>query len=169
MILIDTTVLSNFVLARVPLLLKEFCGSQGGITQQVLAEFERGVQQEVLPATALHWLTTVRLQHARDHALFSRLQACLGAGEASCLALTLSQRQSFLSDDMKARRMARSLGVPVSGSVGVLVALIRARRLTCAEGNQVLRRFIAAGYFSPVQRLDDLLPVALPGCAMIHV
>ena len=157
MILVDTTVLSNFVLAGVSLLLREFCGSQGGTTQQVLAEFERGVQQAVLPATALPWLRMVGLQQARDQALFSQLQTRLGAGEASCLALICSNRQRFLSDDMKARRIARAMGVPVSGSVGVLLTLIRARRLTCAEGNSILKAFIAYGYFAPVQRLDDLL------------
>ncbi len=157
MILVDNTVLSNFVLADVLLLLKEFCGSQGRITPQVLAEFAEGVHQGILPAIALPWLQEVRLRQAQERVLFTRLQMQLGAGETSCLAIACVNRQSFLSDDMKARRIARTMGVPVSGSVGVLLQCIRAQRLTCAEGNSILKTFMAYGYFSPVQRLDELL------------
>ncbi|MBI3326348.1 MAG: hypothetical protein HYZ81_06560 [Nitrospinae bacterium] len=49
------------------------------------------------------------------------------------------------------------MGVTVSGSVGVLLELIRVHRLTLEEGNTFLKAFIKHGYFSPVDRLDAFL------------
>ena len=58
---------------------------------------------------------------------------------------------------MKARRVARTAGVTISGNVRVLLELLRIHRLTREEGNNLLRTFIAHGYFSPVDQLDELL------------
>ncbi|MBI3801676.1 MAG: DUF3368 domain-containing protein [Deltaproteobacteria bacterium] len=157
MILLNNTVLSNFALVGVMPLLIEFCGSKGRVTEHVLAEFETGVQQGVLPSTLLNWLKRVKLRERRERALFLRLRTQLGVGEASCLAVAIVRGYDFLSDDMKARKVARTEGVTVSGSVGVLLELIRIRKLTLEEGNNILKTFIQYGYFSPVQGLDELL------------
>lgn len=157
MILINNTVLSNFALARVVPLLMEFCGDKGRVTEQVLAEFDRGVQQGVLPTTTLKWLKKVKLRGARERALFLQLCTRLGAGEASCLSVAIVRGNDFLTDDMKARKVAQTEGVTVSGSVGILLELIRTHKLTLEEGNNILRTFIQHGYFSPVERLDALL------------
>lgn len=61
MILINNTVLSNFALAQAIPLLNEFCAGRGRITPQVVAEFEEGVEQGILPITPLGWLKRVRL------------------------------------------------------------------------------------------------------------
>ena len=157
MILLNNTVLSNFALAQAVPLLIEFCGGKGRITEQVLAEFEKGVQQGVLPTTTLTWLKKVKLRGSRERTLFLQLCTQLGAGEASCLAVAVVRGYSFLTDDMKARKVARTEGVTVSGSVGVLLELIRIHKLTLEEGNNILRTFIQHGYFSPVERLDEFL------------
>ncbi len=157
MILINNTVLSNFALAQVVPLLTEFCGSKGRVTEQVLAEFERGVQQGLLPTTTLNWLKRVKLRGPGERALFLQMRRQVGAGEASCLAIAVAKGYDFLTGDMKARRVARTEGVTVSGSVGVLLELIRIHQLTLEEGNDILKTFIQHGYFSPVERLDRLL------------
>ena len=100
------------------------------MTDQVLAEFEQGVQQDLLPVTMLNWLKRVKLRGSRERALFLQLCLRLGAGEASCLAIAIVRGYSFLTDDMKARRVARTEGVTISGSVGVLLELIRTHKLT---------------------------------------
>jgi len=159
-ILINTTVLSNFALARAVPLLMVFCGGEGRATDQVLAEFEAGVQRRILPATPLHWLKRVKLRGPRERALFLQMRTRLGAGEASCLAIAMVRGYDFLTDDMKARRVAQTEGVTVSGSIGVLMELIRTHKLTLDEGNNILKMFIQHGYFSPIKRLDELLPSA---------
>jgi predicted nucleic acid-binding protein len=156
-ILINNTVLSNFALARVVPLLREFCAGKGRVTPQVLAEFEEGMERGMLPMAALGWLKRVRLRGQRERATFLQLRTQLGLGEASCLAIAIVRGYHFLSDDLKARRVARIMGVTVSGSVGVLLELIRVHRLTLEEGNTVLKTFIEHGYFSPVDRLDEFL------------
>lgn len=157
MILINNTVLSNVALGQAIPLLHEFCAGRGRVTPQVLAEFEEGVARGLLPTTALAWLKRARLRGQQERATFLQLRTQLGAGEASCLAIAIGRGYDFLSDDMKARRVARTVGVTVSGSVGVLLELIRIHRLTLEEGNTLLRTFIEHGYFSPVDRLDELL------------
>ncbi len=52
MILINNTVLSNFALGQAVPLIAEFCSGKGRVTEQVLAEFEQGVQQGILPTTS---------------------------------------------------------------------------------------------------------------------
>jgi predicted nucleic acid-binding protein len=156
-ILINNTVLFNFALARAVSLLREFCGSKGRATVQVLAEFEEGVQRGVLPPTTLDWLKRVRLRGPQERTLFVYLRRQLGVGEASSLAIAMVRGYDFLTDDMKARRVAQTEGVTVSGSVGVLLELIRMPKLTLEEGNHLLRAFILLGYFSSVERLDELL------------
>ncbi len=155
MILINTTVLSNFALTQVMPLLADFCGVRALATDEVLGEFAKGVDQGIIPATSLKWLKRVKLRGPKERALFMQLRLWLGEGEASSLAIAVSRGYSFLTDDMKARRVAQTAGVPVSGSVGVLLELIRTRKLTLEEGNKVLRTFIQHGYFSPVERLDE--------------
>jgi predicted nucleic acid-binding protein len=155
-ILIDNTVLSNFTLAQTVRVLRAYCAGKGRVTSQVLKEFEDGVQGGVLPSTNLKWLRRVKLRGREEHALFSQLRTQVGAGEASCLAIAVVRGYSILSDDMRARRIARIMGVAVSGSIGVLLELLRVRRLTHEEGNNLLRIFIEHGYFSPVDRVDRL-------------
>jgi predicted nucleic acid-binding protein len=63
----------------------------------------------------------------------------------------------LVTDDLDARRAAHSLGVAVTGSIGVLVAGIKAGLITLKEGNLLLNNMVAAGFRSPVRSLDDFL------------
>ncbi|MEW6089191.1 MAG: hypothetical protein AB1498_12900 [bacterium] len=47
MILIDNTVLSNFALAEEMQLLENYCKGKGATSKEVLAEFERGVNEGI--------------------------------------------------------------------------------------------------------------------------
>ncbi len=51
--------------------------------------------------------------------------------------------------------MAR--GVKLTGTLGILVRLVREKHLTLAEANNVLTDMIALHYRTPVNRLDDLI------------
>lgn len=57
-----------------------------------------------------------------DHRLFNLLYAEIDAGEAEALVLALEQKADLLLlDDQEARRMARKLGLLVTGTLGVLL------------------------------------------------
>lgn len=81
----------------------------------------------------------------------------LGTGEASCLAIAMRRKYDLLSDDMAVRKIALREGIRLSGSIGVLIDLIRKDRIRLETGNKILRDFIVCGYFSPVDRLNEFL------------
>lgn len=57
-----------------------------------------------------------------DDRLFNLLYAEIDAGEAEALVLALEQKADLLLlDDQEARSMARKLGLPVTGTLGVLL------------------------------------------------
>lgn len=74
------------------------------------------VQQE-LGATP-EWLTVVP---PHDPALVSALRTQLDKGESEAIALTIELGGSLVSDDKKARRIARQMGLYVMGTLSVLV------------------------------------------------
>jgi hypothetical protein len=157
-ILIDNTVLSNFALIEKLPLLENYCKGKGATTRYVLAEFERGVNEGIFGYYfKLDWIKIVDLENEKEKSLFTNLRKRLGTGEASCLAVTMYRRYDLLSDDMAVRKIALKEGIRLSGSIGVLLELIRLKEVSLEMGNKILKGFIKYGYFSPVDRLDDLL------------
>jgi len=47
--------------------------------------------------------------------------------------------------------------ITVSGTIGVLVEAVRIGILSLDEGNAMLSKMTAEGYFSPFESLDELL------------
>jgi len=64
------------------------------------------------------WTTVVA---PSDKALVASLQLMVDAGEAEAIALALEKRVRVILDDRKARSVASRLGVPVTGTVGLLL------------------------------------------------
>ena len=62
-----------------------------------------------------------------------------------------------MTDDRDARRLAQRRGVPVSGTIGVLVEAVREGLLSIEEANTMLSDMIEKGYFSPFETLDELI------------
>lgn len=157
MILIDNTVLSNFALIGELALLKDYCKDRGATTGEVLAEFERGINEGIFTDIQLGWLNKLDLEDPKEVSLFANLSKRLGAGEASCLAIAIHRGYDLLTDDMAVRKLALRQGIRLSGSIGVLLELIGTGRINLETGNKILKGFIKYGYFSPVGRLDELL------------
>jgi predicted nucleic acid-binding protein len=63
----------------------------------------------------------------------------------------------FASDDADARAAAQRRGIPVTGTLGILALAVRRKLLTLAQANALLNDMIAAGYRSPMQKLDALV------------
>lgn len=87
----------------------------------------------VLPAVAKEVAPTVTLpdwvkEQTLSQAIGSQiLSASLGAGESEALSLALEMKASLvILDERPARRLAQALGVPVVGTLGLL---LRAKRL----------------------------------------
>lgn len=74
---------------------------------------------EVQRAVTAGWMT---IRAAKNETLIIALRVTLDNGEAEAVALaTELQPEVVLLDDKVARRMARRLGVPVTGTLGVLL------------------------------------------------
>ena len=94
---------------------------------------------------------------AIEHRLQSEFDQFLDPGEASCLALALSRRMTLVTDDLAARRLAEKREVPLSGTLGILIALVRHNAFSLKEANAMLAAMIQRRYRSPVDRLDEII------------
>jgi predicted nucleic acid-binding protein len=153
-ILLDTTVLSNFAHAeRLDLLCLAL--PDAATTLHVLAELERGISSGYLPTCDWGWLDVVELTASEEMAL-AQVRLVLDDGEASCIAVALEREASMFTDDLDARRYAQRHGIWVSGTLGVLSLLVKGEHLTVAGADDCLERMIAHGYRSPVRSLAGL-------------
>lgn len=81
------------------------------------------VVREVAPIQLPDWVTEQRLaQPVGPHVL----RAALGDGESEAISLAVElQARWIILDDRAARRLAQSLGLPVIGTLGLLLAAKR--------------------------------------------
>jgi predicted nucleic acid-binding protein len=65
---------------------------------------------------------------------------------------------TLATDALAARKMATERGVPVTGSVGVLVVSIRRGKADTGTANRWLDNWRATrGYYAPVKRIEEAL------------
>ena len=153
---LDTTVLSNFAHVQRPHLIWEALGEHVFTTPVVMAELAVGVEMGFAPACDWAWLQILEPDE-RSMALAGELGRVLDAGEAESLAMAIRQDCVFLSDDLAARRLALSRGVKVSGTLGILLKLVKQGALDMEEADGLLREMVAKGYRSPTSSLSRLL------------
>lgn len=155
-VLMDNTVLVNFASVERPDLVLEGTLEEVCTTPAVMAEYEAGVAAGMVPEGA--WRSLPQVAPTSDESEFARtLSNRLGAGERSCLAVAYSRDGLFVSDDADARDEARRHDIPVTGTLGILVAAVQRGVLSQTEGNALLKAMIDSGYRSPVDRIDSLL------------
>ena len=152
---LDTTVLCNFASVHRTQLLPLALGRDVLSAPAVLRELADGFRLGYLPACDWSWLSVLELS-AEEAAAADRHLRRLDRGEAECLALAESRQAVLISDDRAARNAAKQIGLPVSGTLGVLLLLTRRSHLTVSEANSLLSEMIDSGYRSPVQSLTDL-------------
>ncbi len=156
LILLDTTVLSNFALVGRPDLLRLALGSEVAATPQVMAEIMAGVALGRVPETDLEWLKVVALSEVEEES-YQRFLRHLNQGEAACLAVAAHRPARVLTDDRDARAFAVRRGIAISGTLGVLVRLVKSQHLTVAQADDLLRQMIVQNYHSPVESIKELL------------
>lgn len=84
------------------------------------------------------------------------MQWGLGAGESGVLAIALrSPGMEAVIDDLAGRRCARSLGVPVRGTLGVV--LVAKQRGVITEARPVLEDLVRGGMYLSRHVLDTAL------------
>ncbi len=155
-VFLDNTVLSNFALVdRVELVLRLW-PDRVATTEDVADEYRFAARSGLLPPDAWAALPAIGLSD-EELAIARTYSTRLGRGERSCLAVAQMRDGPLASDDADARASALRLGVRVTGTLGILATAVRPELLELEQANALLSTMIAAGYRSPLQRLDTLV------------
>ncbi|HSF43409.1 MAG TPA: DUF3368 domain-containing protein [Thermoanaerobaculia bacterium] len=152
--LADTTVLNNFAQIRRPDLLRSAYPDLSAPIP-VWNELELGVRRGLVPVCDWSWLEILDLNE-QEQAQADEIGQNLGAGEAACIAAAINRGVLMLSDDWEARALARSLGLEVSGSLGVLDRLVLKQTLSLEEADALLEEMVRRGFRSPYRSLREI-------------
>ena len=161
-IVFDTCVLSNFALSGGFRLILDLYGGAASITDFVGAEITRGIHhgrdglRVVKAAVQSGRIRELSLSGEEEKALFEDLSISLGCGEASSIAAAKVRGLTFASDDRTARREAARLGVPLTGTVGILKKAVMGRHLAANEADAFLIKMKKTGFFSPVDSIKKI-------------
>ena len=80
----------------------------------------------------------------------------MGAGESSVLAVALAQTGAeVVIDDLQGRKCAVCLGIPVRGTLGII--LTAKRRGLIPSARRVVEELLEAGLYLSTQVLDEAL------------
>jgi predicted nucleic acid-binding protein len=154
LILSDTTVLNNFAQIRRPDLLQRVYPTLAS-PRVVREELARGERLGLVRPGDWSWLQLLDLTDV-EKSRATDLERLLQAGEAACLAIAEARDGVVLTDDGAARRLAASLHLETSGTIGALVKLVRKGALTLHVGDTLLTEMISRGYRSPVRSLREV-------------
>lgn len=151
-LVLDNTVMSNFALVRRADLLRHFVTDAVVTTSAAWNELQQGISLGRIPELDWSWLEVVTLS-GPENSLARTWWPALGLGEATCMALAYTRGLRFVTDDRLARREARRLGIPITGTLGLLRLLVDDQLLALEEANAILQQMIGYGYHCPVQSL----------------
>jgi len=165
-VIINTSVFSNFAAVKRLDLLRLVFG-QLYLSEQVFEEIQIGLLQgytfydnlaeQIFPFSETGWLHLTALNSTEEFKLFGQLLLTLHSGEASCLSIAYHRQWAFLTDDKAARQASQARQVPVTGTLGVLLSLVKHQKLSLPEGDAVLQQMIRKNYYSPVTSLRQIL------------
>ncbi len=100
----------------------------------------------------------IHVQRIGNHNLFNLLHADIDAGEAEALVLALETNADLvLLDDQQARFKAKKLGLPVAGTVGVLLKARKKGLITSVSKH--VQQLQNTGFW-----LSPALLSRIPGC-----
>jgi predicted nucleic acid-binding protein len=113
----DTSVITNlYQIGQLDILEELF--SEIVIPQGVYEELEKLPEQKI-QIDAINWIT---IREIKDEARYLQLRKTLDRGESESIVLAIElQADALLIDEKKGRKIARELGVEVTGLLGVLL------------------------------------------------
>ncbi len=162
-IVLDCCVVSNFALSGALGVLEVLFAGKAHVTEFVAAEVMRGIQaghirlEDIPKAVRAGWLKESGLKTREEKRLFESLSRSLGLGEASAIALAKSRGFVFASDDRVARAEAASLGLRLTGTLGILTKAVRTKACDLRAADAYLSGMIEAGFYSPVPTVRQLV------------
>ena len=145
--------LSNFARVKLEYVPQRIWGDQACVAAEVIEEYQAGVKMGRLPS--LTWAAVRVLKPSRKEKAFEQtMPQLLGRGERASLAIAFNRGAAIATDDALARKVARDLGVSITGTIGILQRGVQREILSDSQAQRALDEMIAAGYYSPVSKLD---------------
>lgn len=159
LVVLDTTVLSNFASTDGLSLVTAILESPV-VVPAVRDELERGLDagHEYL-ATAVDALDEgLSVQPLSSDDDRPEIRDRLDLGEAESLLWAIEHRGTLATDDLAARTIADQRGVPVTGSIGLLVLGVESGHLDRATADEWLDTWREKrGYYAPVESVTEIL------------
>lgn len=162
--LFDTVTVSNFALAGHFGLLVTRYGQWAMLTPEVLDEVTDGVISGYYGLSVIEKAVdegcigvTGTLTTAAERRTYRELLHNLAPGEASCIAHAKAGGGVVVTDDHTARQCCNERDVPFTGTIGILKACCTDGTLPLQDADDILGAMIDAGYYSPIQRISDLI------------
>lgn len=148
LVLLDTTVLTNFARVGLTQVMTDLWGDQVCTTEDVLREYRRGISAASLAPLAWRQLSILTLTPEEENMAAARFKR-LGLGERSKPGSSINHGCIIATDDKPARRAAQHYGIQLMGTIGILRACAKHKLVSTAEAQTVLEKMMAAGYNSP--------------------
>jgi len=154
----DSVTLSNFALADGLRVLVGRYRGRGFVATQVVDELTRGVTAgygglvSCLDLVDQGILRVVSLDRS-ERKIYRQLVAHLGGGEAGTIAAAHRRHGVVVTDDLAARRTCADMRIAITGTIGILRASVGDGELLLDDANDLLRRMIDAGFYSPIDRI----------------
>ncbi len=63
----------------------------------------------------------------------------LGSGENACIEIAKKEKAVFVTDDLRARRIASSEGIKITGTLGLILVGVGLGKMTREEGREILK------------------------------
>ncbi len=161
-VIFDCCVLSNFAISDTLWIIEKLYSSKAHLTDLVKVEVIRGIQNRHDKLEAINiavkngWIKEVFVKRKSEKQLFEKLSVSLGAGEASSIAVAKARGIVFASDDKAARTEAELLGVPLTGTIGILLKASKKKIISLQQSNQILKAMIRNGFYCPTKSLSDI-------------
>ena len=125
-----------------------------GVLEELRVEENLPGSKKILDALDAKWL---QVEEVQDSAMLRILKRELDSGEAEAITLALETRaQWVLLDESEARRIAKDLGLRITGVLGILLRACRQKRIPSLR-TEMERLRENAGFYISDHLFKDLL------------
>lgn len=158
-VFLDATVVSNFASTDGIRVLGELL-VEPAVVPTVRAEIERGLDSghDYLRSAASAIGDRIAVREVPRSVEDSELRARLDSGEAETILGAIDCGGTVATDDLAARRAAADRGLPVTGSVGLLVLGVKRSRFDAPTADDWLDSWrTERGFYAPVDTVVELL------------
>lgn len=157
----DTVVISNFIFSDALDLLQQRYKNKGLMTSEVYGELVVGMEKhpklkevDTLFSDGSFEMVTLSREEIKD---CQQLLISLDLGESSAITYAQTHQYIVVSDDRAARYHCSNVGIPVTGTIGILKACVQDQQLVLEDADIILEKMIEKGFYSPVKSIAHLL------------